>query len=251
MLERSTALPAKLVAAMADVTAAEQTRVEYSAGRLRIKAPKGWRQWTPRGGGESIDVQIALPAGSHVRAEVGIAAFRCTGRLGEFRCQTGIGEIQLDQAGPVQLKTGVGDITVDGVLDHAELTTGSGAVQIGRIDGTAVIKNSNGDSRIGTVRGNLTIKAANGDITVGLAGADLNAASSNGDVRIGAVTIGTGVSPATLTDTKRALGGSPSRSAGPRSMTRTAAAPSRICDGLPAMAMPSGLKAGLSWLSAA
>src|ERR1022692_350531 len=52
-----------------DAAAAEKARVEYAGGRLVIKAPKGWRQWTPRGGGESIDVQIGLPAGSHVRGE--------------------------------------------------------------------------------------------------------------------------------------------------------------------------------------
>jgi hypothetical protein len=33
----------------ADVTAAEQTRVEFDNGILVIKAPKRWRQWTPRG----------------------------------------------------------------------------------------------------------------------------------------------------------------------------------------------------------
>ena len=31
-----------------DVTAAEQTRVEYTGGRLLIKAPKSWRRYTPR-----------------------------------------------------------------------------------------------------------------------------------------------------------------------------------------------------------
>ena len=47
----------------ADMTAAEQTRVEYAGGRLLIKAPKSWRQYTFRGGGESVDVQVELPAG--------------------------------------------------------------------------------------------------------------------------------------------------------------------------------------------
>jgi Putative adhesin len=173
-----------------DVTAAEQTRVEYSAGRLLIKAPKGWRQWTLRGGGESIDLEIALPMGSQVRAEAGIAVLRCTGRLGECRYQTGIGDIELDQAGPVQLKTGVGDITIDAVLDHAELTTGSGAVQIGSIDGTAVIKNSNGDTWIGEVAGDLRANAANGRISVEKADATVAAKSANGDVRLGEVARG-------------------------------------------------------------
>jgi Toastrack DUF4097 len=173
-----------------DVTAAEQTRVEYADGRLLIKAPKGWRQYTFRGGGESIDVQVDVPAGSHVRGEAGVAALRCSGRLGECRYKTGVGDIQLDQAGPVQLKTGGGDITVDQAVGDAELTTGSGAVQIDRIDGAAVVKNSNGDTWIGEVTGDLAVNAANGKISVDQAHATVAAKTANGDVRLGEVTHG-------------------------------------------------------------
>src|SRR5438874_4776577 len=97
----------------ADVAAAQQTRVEYANGRLLIKAPKGWRQYTFRGGGESIAVQIELPAGSQVRGEAGVATLHCAGRLGECRFKTGVGDIQVAETGPVQLKTGAGDITVE------------------------------------------------------------------------------------------------------------------------------------------
>ena len=56
-----------------DVSAAEQTRVEYAEGRLVVKAQKGWRQYSPWGGGESIDLEIALPAGSRLDGEAGVA----------------------------------------------------------------------------------------------------------------------------------------------------------------------------------
>jgi hypothetical protein len=173
-----------------DVTAAEQTRVEYADGRLLIKAPKGWRQYTFRGGGESIDVQVDLPAGSHVRGEAGVAALRCSGRLGECRYRTGVGDIQLDQAGPVQLKTGAGDISVDQAVGDAELITGSGAVQIDSISGTAVVKNSNGDTWIGEVTGDLAVNAANGKISIDQAHATVAAKTANGDVRLGEVARG-------------------------------------------------------------
>jgi len=170
-----------------DVSAAEQTRVEYASGRLLVKAPKGWRQWTLRGGGDSIDVQIDLPAGSHVRGQAGIAAIRCTGRLGECHFKTGVGEIQLDQAGPTALHTGMGDIILDRAIDHAELTTRSGVVRVAMIDGTAVIKNSNGDSWIGEATGDLRVNAANGTIAVDKAHAGVAARTANGDVRLGEV----------------------------------------------------------------
>jgi DUF4097 and DUF4098 domain-containing protein YvlB len=174
----------------ADVTAAEQTRVEYASGRLLIKAPKNWRQFTWRGGGESVDVQVELPAGSQLRGETGVAALRSRGRLGECRYKTGIGDIQLDQAGAVQLRTGVGDITVEQAGGDAELTTGSGSLRIDGIDGTAMVKNSNGDTWIGRVTGDLRVNAANGRISVDQASATVAAKSANGDVRLGEVAHG-------------------------------------------------------------
>jgi hypothetical protein len=177
-------------AKQADVTAAEQTRVEYASGRLLVKAPKNWRQYTPRGGGESIDVRVELPAGSQLRGETGVAALHCQGRLGECRYKTGIGDLQVDQAGTVQLRTGVGDITVEHADGDAELTTGSGSVRINRIDGAAVVKNSNGDTWIGEVTGNLRVNAANGRISVDRARETVAAKSANGDVRLGEVAHG-------------------------------------------------------------
>ncbi|WP_322755684.1 DUF4097 family beta strand repeat-containing protein [Frankia sp. Cas3] len=173
-----------------DVAAAEQTRVEYANGMLLIKAPRGWRQHTFRGGGESIDVQIDLPAGSHVRAAAGVATLHCTGRLGECRYKTGIGDIHVDQAGAVELRTGSGDIGVGRAVGHTAVTTGSGSVRIGSIDSTAVIKNSNGDTWIGEVASDLRVSAANGDIVVNHAHATVAAKTAKGDVRIGEVARG-------------------------------------------------------------
>jgi DUF4097 and DUF4098 domain-containing protein YvlB len=173
-----------------DVTAAEQTRVEYANGRLLIKAPKGWRQYTFRGGGESIAVQIDVPAGSHVRAEAAVGAVHCTGRLGECNVATGAGDVHVAQTGPVQIKTGIGDISVEHAVGDAVFTTGSGAVRIDSIDGSAVVKNSNGDTWIGEVTGDLRVNGANGKIVVEHAEASIAAKTANGDVRLDEVTCG-------------------------------------------------------------
>jgi hypothetical protein len=173
-----------------DVTAAEQTRVDYTGGRLLIKAPKGWRQYAPWGGRDSIDVQIAMPAGSHLRGDAAVATLRCTGRLGECRYKTSVGDIHIDQAGPVHLRAAAGDITLDRGLDRTEVTTGSGAVWIGAIDGAGVIKNSNGDTSVGKVIGDLRVNVANGKISVDQAHATVSAKTSNGDIRIREVSRG-------------------------------------------------------------
>ena len=170
-----------------DVAAAQQTQVEYAGGRLLIKAPKGWRKYTFRGGGESIAVQIDLPAGSHVRGEAGVAALHCTGRLGECDFKVGAGDIHVVQTGPVKLKTGIGDITMERVVGDAALTTGSGALRIDTIEGAAVVKNANGDTWIGEITGDLRVNAANGKIVVEQAQAAVAAKTANGDVRLGEV----------------------------------------------------------------
>ena len=177
-------------ALLGDVAAAEQTRVEFAAGRLQIRAPKGWKRYTPLGGRESIDLQINLPAGSHMRGEADLGAVRCTGRLGELHFKTGLGEIRLDQAGQVELKTGGGDIIVDQVADHAELRTGTGAVQARSIGGSAVVKNGNGDTWIGEVVGELRVSAANGRISVDQAHGAVTAKTANGDVRLSEIASG-------------------------------------------------------------
>ena len=172
-----------------DVTAAEQTRVEYSGGRLMIKAPKGWRQYTFRGGGESIDVQIDLPAGSHLRGVAAVAALHCTGRLGECHFKTSAGDLRVAETGAVQLKT-AGDITVGHAVGHAEITTASGAVRVERIDGTAVVKSANGDAWIGAVTDDLRVSSANGDIVVEQAQATVGAKTAKGDNRLREVSHG-------------------------------------------------------------
>jgi hypothetical protein len=171
-----------------DVKAAEGTRVEYVAGKLLVKAPKP--PWRSRSG-HSVDVAIALPAGSYVRGTAGSADFRCDGRLADCRIKTGLGHIRVDEADTLTVKSGSGDISVERVTGHADVTTGSGDVRLGTVDRGAVVKNSNGDTWIGTAGGELRIKAANGSVAVESAQAGVVAKSANGDVRVGEVVRGT------------------------------------------------------------
>lgn len=172
-----------------DVIAAEQIQVEYANGRLVVKGPKGWRQWTPWRGGESISVQIDVPSGSRIVAETGVATLQCTGRIGECRYRTGAGDIRLEEAGSVELRAGAGDITVDVVAGRAEIRT-AGAVRIGSVNGPAVVRNSNGDTWIGQVTGDARMNAANGGISMDLASGTVLARNANGPVRIGEIASG-------------------------------------------------------------
>ncbi len=177
----------------ADVTAAEQTRVDHANGHLLVKASSGWRQWMPHRGGGSIDVEIGLPEGSRVRVDAGVVAVHGRGRLGECQCKVGVGEIRLGETGRPTLKTGAGDITMERAAGKAEIVTGAGAVRIGSIDGSAAVKNSSGDTWIGEVSGAARVSAANGSISVDEVRDGIVAKTARGDVRIGEIARGTAV----------------------------------------------------------
>lgn len=173
-----------------DVEAAEKTRVEYSDGRLLIRAPK------PRGLGYiglgktgSIDVTVELPTDSNLNGEAGWADFRGSGRLGDILIKTGAGDIRLDSTRQLHLTTGAGSVTVNRAMGRTELTA-AGDMHIGEIDGEAEIKNLNGKTWVGEVTGALRVKSANGDITVDLAQADVGAKTANGHIQIGEVVSG-------------------------------------------------------------
>jgi DUF4097 and DUF4098 domain-containing protein YvlB len=182
-----------------DVSAAEQTRVEYGHGQLLVKAPRV-RSWLTRSTGGSIDVTIELPAGSQLRASGQLADFQADGPLGESRVKTGLGGIRLARTGAANLKTGIGDISVEAIAGHAEISAGSGDMRVRELERSAVLKNSNGDTWVGSAGGDLRVHAANGDITIDAARASVVAKSANGDVRLGEAVRGSVVLETSLGD---------------------------------------------------
>ncbi|WP_431042226.1 DUF4097 family beta strand repeat-containing protein [Streptomyces sp. P1-3] len=172
----------------ADTRAAELTRVEYAGGRLLVKAPKGP---TPLSDPGAVHVEIALPRGSRLDGTAGRGDFTCEGPLGECSLKVTAGDIVLDEAGAVRLRTQHGDITVGRAAGDAEVTTGSGEVRIGEIVGTAEIKSSNGNAWIDDVAGELRLRVANGNVFVGRAHGAVSSKAANGSTRIHEVIRGT------------------------------------------------------------
>lgn len=172
-----------------DVAAAEQTRVDYSNGALRVKAPKGRREYSFRRGVEAVHVVIELPAGSTVNSETGAGTLHATGRLGDVRHRGGAGDVRIDQAAEVSVKTGAGDVSVRQATG-CDVAIGAGAVRLGSIDGAAVVKNSSGDTEIADVTGDLRVTAANGKVSVDRAQSTVAVTTANGDIRLGEVVRG-------------------------------------------------------------
>ena len=168
----------------ADVRAAEHTRVQYDRGELRVTAPRGWKQYSPFGGRESIEVSIEVPTDSRVRGDTAVGSLYASGQLSECSITTGVGDIHLQRTGALEVRTGSGDVSVEHATGNVELTTSSGAIRAHRIDGSAVVRNSYGATRLGTVTGPLRFNGAHGDLAVDRAGASVVARTAYGSVRI-------------------------------------------------------------------
>lgn len=175
-----------------DVRAAQETEVDFAAGNLTVKAPKWWTKMNILfGANPSIDVTIEVPTGSRLHGTAHMCRFLVTGELGQCELKSSVGDLQLEKAGPLELQTSGGNITVDQVVSRANITTGTGIVRIREIDGSAVVKNSNGDSTIREVAGDLQVNAANGNITVERPRGSVTAKTANGNIRIGDASRGT------------------------------------------------------------
>jgi DUF4097 and DUF4098 domain-containing protein YvlB len=189
-----------------DVRAARSTQVDYTNGRLVVRtekehatggglsisklveSPAGWARSLLLGPG-SVDVTIELPAGSRLDVRAA-ASVLCRGPLGEVSASTSDGDIRVEQAGRLKVKSTHGDISVTRASGHADVNTTHGSIHIGESDGTAVVKTAHGDVNIREVTGELRLNSAHGDITVDRALAGVAAKTAYASVRIGEVVAG-------------------------------------------------------------
>ncbi|WP_141579181.1 DUF4097 family beta strand repeat-containing protein [Actinomadura sp. WMMA1423] len=171
-----------------DVKAAEQTKVEYGDGVLRIGAPAKNQYLGPGG---SVEVTVKLPAGSRVEARAACAELRTVGRLGDVAFEGAYGSIKLDEAASVRLTASDGDVEVGRLGGPAEISTARGDIRIAEaLRGKVVLRTQSGDISVGAAAGvsaSLDAGTGHGRITNALkndggAGLDVHATTSHGDI---------------------------------------------------------------------
>jgi DUF4097 and DUF4098 domain-containing protein YvlB len=170
-----------------DVKAAEQATVEFADGKLRVKHPKLRTALTKKFG--SVEVLVQLPTGSDVQGDTAKGGYVVEGAVGSCRLKTPTGDIRVEQAAGVHLRTTGGKVIVDHVTGEADVSANR-EIRIRQVDGGAVVKNIGGDSWVGEVAGDLRVSSANGHIVVDAAHADVDARTASGDVRVGEVRTG-------------------------------------------------------------
>ena len=172
----------------ADVKAAENTRVEYDEATRTLsvvtRKPRNRFVNFSSKRPESINLLIEVPTDTDVRGEAEIGDFQSAGVLGTVQLKTDVGAMHLTQTGPANLRSGVGEISVEEISGAGEVTCGSGVVRLGAVDGTADVTNGNGKVRVGVVTGAANVKSSNGSVYVDRALSDITASASNGEVQI-------------------------------------------------------------------
>ena len=166
-----------------DVKAAEETKVSFDNGRLRVvgKKPK-WFSFGKKA--DAVDITIELPSGSTVSADSPFGDLDLVGTFGEVRVKTAFGAIRAEETGPLYARTAMGTVDVGHVVGRADISTGSGEVRVHRVEGEAEVKNSHGISHLGRVDGDAVVKSAAGDIRVEYAAGNVSAKTAAGKIRL-------------------------------------------------------------------
>ncbi|MCT4352936.1 DUF4097 domain-containing protein [Streptomyces sp. Je 1-79] len=135
-----------------DVKAAEQTRVAYGDGVLRIEGAPATNQIL--GGSGSVEVTVQLPAGSRVEAKAAAGDVRGVGRLGDVTVEVAQGPVKLDEAAGVRLSLLAGDVSVGRLGGPAEISTKKGDIRIAEaVSGEVVLRTDAGEISVDAARG--------------------------------------------------------------------------------------------------
>lgn len=153
-----------------DVTAAEQTTVAYSGGRLRIATP---RQPNRPAKVRSVDIDIQVPSGSALHGETQLGDLTVSGRLGGCDYSLKAGDITADEISGGTVDTSAGKILIGRITGSAKLTTAQGNIRvIEAVSGTIEARTSHGHLDVGVGRGtavtNLVTNTMVGSVSNGL-----------------------------------------------------------------------------------
>jgi DUF4097 and DUF4098 domain-containing protein YvlB len=163
-----------------DVRLASDTTVELAGGVVQIRTPRSWR-FNPLGPSkDSVDVLVELPEGSELRGRLAAGNLLARGALGAVTFRTSAGDLRVDEAGPLELHSSAGAITVGRAAGTVTLSASAGAVRVREIAGDATVTCNNGSTTIGEITGTLAVKSAHADVTVENARGDVSIKGSYG-----------------------------------------------------------------------
>jgi DUF4097 and DUF4098 domain-containing protein YvlB len=141
---------------------------ESTPARVRVVVPERWLFRTPR-----FAVTVTTPAACEVRVAVASADALLRGPMGEVSVSGASGDVEVERADRLQVRSASGDVGVGAVNGHTTVATASG------------------DARVTSAGDGLEIRTASGDVVVGRAAGHVTLGTASGDVAVSAVEHGT------------------------------------------------------------
>ena len=172
----------------ADVEHAAATAIEQHGDTIEVIAPtsKGWFGRNPR-----LDVRCVVPAHSGFDVEVKSADVQLAGDLGRVSISSASGDVAIEHADELQVRTASGDVSCRSVGGNAAVSTASGDAHIGTVDGSGELSTASGDVNVSRIAGDARVRSASGDVGLKEAGGSVTARTASGDIRIDSVRRGT------------------------------------------------------------
>ena len=122
-------------------------------------AAKGWFGRNPR-----LDVRALVPARSRVDVDVKSADVQLAGQLGLVAVSTASGDVAIEHAAELQVRTASGDVACRSVDGSASVNTASGDVRVDVVSGSAELATASGDVSVSHVLGDARVRSASGDV---------------------------------------------------------------------------------------
>jgi DUF4097 and DUF4098 domain-containing protein YvlB len=168
----------------ADVEHAAATVVEQRGDTIEVIAPaaKGWFGRNPR-----LDVRALVPARSRLDVDVKSADVQLAGQLGLVAVTTASGDVAIEHAAELQVRTASGDVACRSVDGSASVNTASGDVRVDVVSGSAELATASGDVAVSHVLGDARVRSASGDVGLDRADGSVTVRTASGDVRVGSV----------------------------------------------------------------
>jgi DUF4097 and DUF4098 domain-containing protein YvlB len=140
--------------------------------------------------GADVEARIVVPLNSKAKIETASADITTRGVLGDTKAYSGSGEVRIEHADNVEVRTGSGDVTVETVMGSFDSKSGSAEVNVGTVSGDADIISGSGDVVMDAVEGTLKVKCGSGDVVLKSGGDSVEAMAGSGDLFIKRVSHG-------------------------------------------------------------
>ena len=156
--------------------------VEQRGNAILVSSDRN-SSWLSRG---SAYVVVEAPAGSDLRVSVASASVEADLPLGKVEIKTASGNIDLNSAETLVVKTASGDLDVENVSRGLRYTTASGDLRAENVGGSLVVSTASGDVHVERTDASIEMNTASGDAYITrFEGRSANFKAMSGDIDLG------------------------------------------------------------------